>query len=65
MTLKTRSRKRDESLLELAQAIRRLTRLAYPDVPVETRDTMAQDFFIDAFSDSDPQRNSVKLGPSP
>ena len=53
MTLKTRSRKRDESLPELAQAIRRLTRLAYPDVPAETRGTMAQDFFVDALRDSD------------
>ena len=52
MTLKTRSRKRDESLPELAQAIRRLTRLAYPDVPAETRGTMDQDFFGDALRDS-------------
>ena len=52
-TLKSRTRKKDESLPELAQAITRLTRLAFPGVPSDIRDTMDQDNFIDALCDAD------------
>ena len=52
-TLKTRTRKKDEPLPELAQSIKRLVRLAFPSAPANIRDTMAQDHFIDALRDSD------------
>ena len=52
-TLKSRTRKKDESLLELAQAITRHTRLAFSGVPSDLRDTMARDNFIDALGDAD------------
>ena len=52
-TLRSRCRQKEESLPELAQAIRRLTRLAFPDVPPNLRDTMARDHFVDALSDPD------------
>ena len=51
-TLKTRIRKKDEPLPELAQSIKRLVRLAFPSAPANIRDTMAQDHFIDALRDS-------------
>ena len=37
----------------MAQAITRLTRLAFPGVPSDLRDTMARDNFIDALGDAD------------
>ena len=52
-TLKSRMRKADESLPELAQAIRRLARQAFPGVPSDIRDTLAQDHFVDALGDAD------------
>jgi hypothetical protein len=39
--LDSRYRKRNESLSELAQDIKRLARLAYPTAPCEVRDTLA------------------------
>ena len=50
VSLRNRKRKPDESLPELAQAIRRLTRRAFPDVTADIRETMARDSFIDALS---------------
>ena len=52
-TLKSRMRKADESLPELAQAIRRLARHAFPGVPSDIRDTLARDHFVDALGDAD------------
>ena len=40
-TLKSRTRKKDESLPKLAQAITRLTCLAFPGIPCDLWDTMA------------------------
>ncbi len=51
--LKSRTRRRGESLPELAQAIRRLTREAYPDAPLELQETIACDHFKDALRDMD------------
>ena len=50
--LKSRVRKREESLPELAQAIRRLTRLAYPDATATLREALGRDHFLDALPDS-------------
>ena len=52
-TLKSRTRKKDESLPELAQAITRLTHLAFPGIPCEFWDTMARDNFVDVLGDAD------------
>ena len=51
--LNSRYRKRDESLPELAQDIKRLARLAYPTAPCEVRDTLAYKCFRDALHDQD------------
>ena len=46
--LRCRTRKREETLPELAQAVQRLTRQAYPNAPTSVQDTLARDHFIDA-----------------
>ena len=51
--LKSRSRKKDETLPELAQAVRRLTRQAYPEAPQRLRETLARDYFVDTLDDMD------------
>ena len=51
--LRCRTRKRDETLPQLAQAIQRLTRQAYPDAPSTLQDTLARDHFIDALPESE------------
>ncbi|KAJ8022109.1 hypothetical protein HOLleu_39511 [Holothuria leucospilota] len=49
--LKNRTRRKEESLPELAQEIRRLTRQAYPGAPSEVPGLMAKDHFMDALDD--------------
>ncbi|MES9880090.1 MAG: hypothetical protein ABW185_04335 [Sedimenticola sp.] len=51
--LKNRSRRRDEQLTELAQDIKRLVRLAYPNTGSDVRSTLARDAFEDALCDPD------------
>ncbi|CAC5375456.1 unnamed protein product [Mytilus coruscus] len=51
--LQTRVRLRNESLPELAQAIKKLTRRAYPGTSPNVRDTLALDYFIDAITETD------------
>ncbi|KAJ8020649.1 hypothetical protein HOLleu_40299 [Holothuria leucospilota] len=51
--LKNRNRKKDETLPELAQEIRRLSRQAYPAAPSEVQALMSKDHFVDALDDSD------------
>ncbi|CAC5369318.1 unnamed protein product [Mytilus coruscus] len=51
--LQTRVRLRNESLPELAQAIKKLTRRAYPGTSPIVRDTLALDYFIDAITETD------------
>jgi hypothetical protein len=62
--LKTRTRKRNETLQELAQAIRRLTRNAYPQAPAELRETLAMDTFMDALEDTDTRWKIRQSRPS-
>ena len=50
---KSRLRRRDESLQELAEDLERLARLAYPLVPEEMKDLLAKEQFIDAILDGD------------
>ena len=51
--LKSRLRKANETLPELAQSIRRLVCRAYPDANLSLREILSKDHFIDALSDSD------------
>ena len=51
--LKHRARGKDESLPELAQAIRRLVRPAYPNASLAIQDVLVKDHFIDAITDSE------------
>ena len=51
VSLRSRSRQPAETLPELAQAIRRLTRQAYPDAPISLRESIAKDQFIEAMGD--------------
>jgi hypothetical protein len=51
--LQTRVRSKDESLPELAQSVKKLTRLSYPSAPVSVTDILALDHFIDSLSDAD------------
>ena len=49
--LKSRVRKSEESIPELAQEISRLVRFAYSDLPSSLREGIAKDAFIEALSD--------------
>lgn len=51
--LKSRTRKRDESLPEMAEDIERLARLAYPDGSTTVLEVICKDQFIDALDDDD------------
>ena len=51
--LKHRIRKQDEGLPELAQDIKRLTRMAYLSALVDLRDTLSKDSFIEALNDAE------------
>ena len=51
--LQSRVRRRDESISELAQSIKKLTRQAYPEAPYSVISTLARDHFIDALQDAD------------
>ena len=51
--LKTLLRKKEQTLPELAQTRRRLTRQAYPEATEAIRETLARDHFIDALPDAD------------
>ena len=51
--LRCRTRKREETLPELAQAVQRLTRQAYPNAPMSLQDTLARDHFTDALPESE------------
>ena len=51
--LKTRIKRREESLPELAENVETLTRKAYPDASTELQDVLARDHFIDALYEED------------
>ena len=50
---KSRLRRREESLQQLAEDIERLARLAYPLAPEDMKDLLAKEQFIDAILDGD------------
>jgi hypothetical protein len=51
--IKSRIRKKGEALTELAQDIKRLIRLAYPEGWSEIRERLARDSFIDSLNDAE------------
>ncbi len=53
MRLRTRTRRREESLPELSEDVERLTRLAYPDAAESMVDVLARDQLIDAMPDEE------------
>lgn len=61
--LQSRVRLRNETLPELAQAIKKLTRRAYPGTTELVRDTLALDYFIDAIPESEIRLRLREVGP--
>ena len=53
MRLKARTRRRDESLSELAEDIEHLVRLAYPEAADSVVEVLAKDQFVDAQPEED------------
>ncbi|GFS51526.1 gag-Pol polyprotein [Nephila pilipes] len=56
LQLKSRYQKAGESLQELAADIQRLSHLAFSDCPVETRQDLARQHFIDTVQDPETQK---------
>ncbi|GBO20911.1 hypothetical protein AVEN_176677-1 [Araneus ventricosus] len=53
--LKTRPQKPGESLQALAADVKRLMSLAYAECPMDVRESLAVQFFVDAIRDEDTQ----------
>ena len=53
MKLKSRTRRKEESLPELLEDIERLARLAYPEAAPEMLELLGKDHFIDSLPDKD------------
>ena len=51
--LRSRTRKTGEGLQELGQGIRRLTELAYPELPRDSRECLARGHLVYAISDAE------------
>ena len=61
--LQSRVKTKDETIPELAQSIRKLTRKAYPTASSDTINVLALDYFIDALPDSDIRLRLREVGP--
>jgi len=61
--LKTRVRNKGESIPELAQTIRKVTRQAYPTASNDVIEALALDSFIDALNDSDIRLRLREIAP--
>ena len=64
MHLKNRTRRRDESLPELAEDVERLTRCSYPDAAADMIEVLAKDQFIDALQDEEMRLRVRQSRPS-
>ncbi|GBN97240.1 hypothetical protein AVEN_46627-1 [Araneus ventricosus] len=56
--LKTRRQKPGESLQELAADVERLMSLAYAEFPLDVRESLAAQYFVDAIRDEDTQHST-------
>ena len=61
--LKSRVRNKGESIPELAQAVKKLVRQAYPGVDKDVIETLSIDHFIDALRDSEIRLRVREFGP--
>ncbi|XP_053400569.1 uncharacterized protein LOC128557321 [Mercenaria mercenaria] len=61
--LRARIRKRNESLDDLANDIKKLVRLAYPDLDMNCREEMALEAFAEALNDDQLRRDLIVGGP--
>ena len=62
--LKSRSKGKGETTAELAQAIRKLTRQAYPQVSLDVVEALSVDHFIDALPESEIRLRLREVGPT-
>ncbi len=60
--LKSRVRNKNETISELAQSIKKLTRQAYPSANAEIVEALALDAFIDALTDSEIRLRLREIG---
>ncbi|KAK3083346.1 hypothetical protein FSP39_020349 [Pinctada imbricata] len=61
--LQTRVRRKGETIPELAQAITKLAKKAYPNTTKEMIEVLALDYFTDALTDSDIRLRLKEVGP--
>ena len=61
--LKSRTRNKGETIPELAQAVKKLVRQAYPGVGKDVIEILSIDHFVDALSDSDIRLRVREFGP--
>ena len=57
MELKSRRRKKDETIEDFGFALRRLAAQAYPSYPTDAREEMAVDYFIQGLDTVDLRRH--------
>ena len=61
--LKSRTRRKGETIPELAQAIKKLTRQSYPKVSQDVIEALALDHFIDALTETEIRLRLREVGP--
>lgn len=61
--LRARIRRRNESLDDLANDIKKMTRLAYPDLSMKCKEEMALECFAEALNDDQLRRDLIVGGP--
>ena len=64
MKLRNRVRRRDETLRELAEDIKRLARFAHSEAPIEVLETLTKDQFIDALYDDEIRLRVAQARPT-